>query len=154
MLRFFKARIFNPSRLMGRFVPTSVKSQKGMTLIEIMIVLAILGLLVAFLAPNVMGRLNRSRVDSTKLLMAEVVKSLSAYNLDCGKYPSSLEFLQQPDPECNNWGPDPYVKKLQKDAWGSDLVYSVDGNTFTLKSLGADRKAGGAGLDKDINLDE
>jgi general secretion pathway protein G len=131
-----------------------IKNHKGMTLIEIMIVLAILGLLVAFLAPQVMGRLNKARVETAKLSLAETSKALQAFNLDCGRYPESLEFLTKPDPSCGNWGPDPYAKKTPKDPWSSDLVYSVDGNSFTLKSLGADKKQGGSGYDKDLNLDE
>jgi general secretion pathway protein G len=129
-------------------------SQKGMTLIEIMIVLAILGGLIAVLAPNVMGRFNKSKVESTKLAMSEVSKNLAAFNLDCGKYPDALEFLQKPDPGCGNWGPEPYMKKAAKDAWGNEFAYAAEGSSFTLKSLGADKKSGGSGYDKDLSLDE
>jgi len=107
-----------------------------MTLIEIMIVLGIIGFLLATLMPTITAKLNKSKISQTKISIGQVVQALNNYNIDCNKFPSSLEFLTKPDAECSNWGPDPYMKKIPKDAWDRDLVYEVDGMNFVVKSPG------------------
>jgi general secretion pathway protein G len=60
-----------------------------------------------------------------------------------------LKSLVEPDAECKNWT-DVYYKGELKDPWKTDLVYELNGNDFTLKSLGNDRREGGAQLNRDI----
>lgn len=115
-------------------------SELGMTLLEIMIVLAIIGSLMAFLIPQVTSRLNKSKIGQTKIAIGQLVQSLNNFQIDCGKFPTSLEMLSKPDPECQNWGPDPYMKKIPKDAWGRDFTYEVSGTNFTIKSPGYNGK--------------
>ena len=130
--------------------------QAGMTLIEIMLVLAILGGLITVLGSQVMGYLEKSRVDNAKIQLREIGKALDMYNMGCGSYPTTdqgLAALQKSPGEeaCPNWGPEPYVKKEPKDPWNRPLVYeSADGSEFTLKSLGKDKKEGGEEYNKDI----
>ena len=52
---------------------------------------------------------------------------------------------------CANWGPDPYIKKVPVDPWGSDYIYELDGSDYVLISMGADKEEGGTGKDKDIS---
>ncbi|HVK62301.1 MAG TPA: type II secretion system major pseudopilin GspG [Bdellovibrionales bacterium] len=134
------------------------KNERGMTLIEIMIVLVIVGGLMAFLGTSAVGFLNRGKVDTAKIQIKEISKSLEAYNLSCNSYPTTDEGLKaltaSPGESCPNWGPEPYMKKEPKDPWGRPFVYESDGGNFTLISTGKDRKIGGDGYDKDINSTE
>ena len=128
--------------------------QKGMTLIEILIVLAIIASLMAFLIPSVTKQLDKSRLQETKVMIGQVMNALNMYKIDCGNYPSSLQGLVQNDPNCSNWGPESYLKKTPVDAWKNEFQYSLDGNQYTIISLGADGKEGGEGYNKDISSED
>ncbi|NCN95671.1 MAG: type II secretion system major pseudopilin GspG [Bdellovibrionales bacterium] len=132
-------------------------NEQGMTLLEIMVVLVILGGLATVLIGQVMGRLGSANIRQAKIQIGEYQKNLDMYYTDCGQYPSTEEGLQalvEAPPSCSNWGPQPYVKKVNKDPWRNDLVYESDGATFVLKSLGKDRVEGGSGENKDISSEE
>ncbi len=131
-----------------------LKNRKGMTLIEIMIVIAIIGSIAALLLPNVVGQLDKSKQKEARIQLTQIVNALSMYYTDCGKYPQTLEGLTKEDPNCSNWGPQPYYAKSLKDSFGHDLVYELDGSEYTLKSLGKDGREGGSGFNADITLDE
>lgn len=132
----------------------SLRNSRGMTLMEILIVLAIIGTLMAFLIPQVTSRLDKAKVSQSKIAIGQVINALNLYYTDCGKYPSSLEGLAKADPECSNWGPEPYMKNTPKDAWNREFQYSLDGNQYTIKSLGADGREGGDGYGKDLTQDD
>lgn len=135
---------------------SALKNERGLTLIEIMVVLLIIGGLAATLGKSVYDNLKNANVKQTKLRFGEVGKALEMYNGDCGGYPSTEQGLQalMADPgkeTCPNWGPAPYLKKqVAVDGWNKPMLYESDGTTFILKSLGADRKAGGSGDAADI----
>ncbi len=101
----------------------SLRNQVGMTLLEIMIVLAIIGSLIAMLVPGVMEKLNNARMKETKIAIAQILQAIGNYQIDCGKLPSSLESLSRADADCPNWGPEPYMRKVPKDAWGKEFSY-------------------------------
>ena len=129
-------------------------NEKGMTLLEIMIVLVILGGLIAILATQVQGRLKSSKIKQAKIQIAEMGKALDMYFTDCNQYPSTEEGMQAlvtAPPSCTNWGPDPYIKKVQKDPWNGDFIYESTGNNYLLKSLGSDHREGGTGDAADIS---
>lgn len=131
-----------------------VRNQKGMTLLEIMIVLMILGSLIAVLANVVTGRLKRARIEQAKIQIGEIGKALDMFYTDCGFYPESgagLKALVEPQSSCPNWGPDPYIKKVNKDPWQNEFIYEVSGGSYTLRSLGADKRDGGSGDAADIS---
>ncbi len=148
-----ESEIFNviPASQIANFKMTpSLRNQKGMTLIEIMIVIAIIAGLMAVLGKNVMNNLVKSRVENTKILINEISKQLESYNLACGSYPTTDQGLgalvANPGAEvCPNWGPEPYFKKMQKDAWGTPFAYESDGNKFVIRSYGPSKHDGGAG---------
>lgn len=131
-----------------------LKNRKGMTLIEIMIVLAIIGSIAALLLPNMTAQLDKSKVKETRIKMTQIVNALSMYYTDCGKYPQSLEGLAKADANCSNWGPEPYYTKGFKDAFDHDFVYELEGSEYSLKSLGKDGREGGSGSAKDITLED
>jgi len=134
-----------------------IRNNKGMTLLEIMIVLVILGGLIAILATQVQGRLKKANMSRAKIQISEYSKALDMYYADCSRYPSSEEgmgALMQAPSSCSNWGPDPYLKKLEKDPWGNEFQYESPGNTFVLRSLGSDGREGGTGDAADISSDQ
>lgn len=130
-----------------------IRNNKGMTLLEIMIVLVILGGLIAILATSVQGSLKKAKMRQAKIQISEYGKALDMYYQDCNNYPSTdegLNALMQAPPSCSNWGPDPYLKKLNKDPWGGDFHYESQGNAYTLKSFGSDKREGGSGDAQDV----
>lgn len=131
-----------------------ISNRRGMTLIEIMIVLAILGGIMALLLPRLTGQLDKAKSKEARIQMGQIVNAISMYYTDCGKNPSSLENLVKADANCSNWGPEPYLKKDPKDPWGHDFVYELNGNEYQLKCLGKDGREGGSGFDADITLED
>lgn len=131
-------------------------NNRGMTLIEIVIVVVILAGLMTILGGQVMKQFGKAKVNQAKIQMGELGKALDMFYTDCGSYPSSLNGLLTSDgADCSNWGPDAYTKKnLLKDPWNSEFLYYSDGSSYSITSLGADRREGGDGLDKDISTDE
>lgn len=128
-------------------------NEKGMTLLEIMIVLVILGGLIAILATQVQGRLKKAKVNQAKIQISEYGKALDMYFTDCNQYPTTdegLNALVTAPSTCSNWGPDPYLKKVNKDPWGGDFSYESTGNNYILKSLGSDHRDGGTGDAADV----
>ena len=131
----------------------AINNNKGMTLIEIMIVMVILGGLMATLGTKVMDNFKKSKISQAKISMAEIGKALETYYADCSSYPSELGSLETAPSDCSNWGPVAYYK-LKPDPWGSDYEYEADGGSYTITSLGADKSEGGEGFDKDIVFPE
>jgi general secretion pathway protein G len=133
-----------------------INSQKGMTLLEIVIVVAILATLGSVLVGQVMKQLNKAKVSEAKLRMGQVSRALDMYYTDCGKYPNDLNALLEKD-DCNNWGPESYLKgkKDLLDPWNTEIQYAISGSSYEIRSLGADRREGGEGNNADIsNVDE
>lgn len=132
----------------------------GFTLIEIMVVMVILGLLVAIVAPNLMGRSDQARVTVAKTQMKQVGNALDLYKLDNSRYPSTEQGLralvEKPtgSPEPRNWSPEGYMPSLPEDPWGNPYDYSSPGITgpYDLISYGADGREGGEEDDADLNI--
>ncbi|OTG67526.1 type II secretion system major pseudopilin GspG [Acinetobacter silvestris] len=132
--------------------------QSGFTLIEVMVVIVILGVLAALIVPNVMGRGEKAKVDTTKIALKGVAGALDQYKLDNGHFPSAqeggLDALVNQPATAKNWLPGGYVKGgYPKDSWDNDMQYVIpgsEGRSFDLYSFGADGKQGGEGNDADI----
>lgn len=134
------------------------KKQSGFTLIEVMVVIVILGVLAALIVPNVMGRGEKAKVDTSKITLTSVANALDQYKLDNGRFPSmqdgGLEALIKQPASAKNWMQGGYLKgEYPKDSWDNDLQYVIPGSEnrpFDLFSFGADGKQGGEGNDADI----
>ena len=132
--------------------------QSGFTLIEVMVVIVILGVLAALIVPNVMGRGEKAKVDTTKIALKGVAGALDQYKLDNGHYPTAqeggLDALVNKPATAKNWMPEGYLKgKYKKDSWENDVQYVIpgsEGRKFDLYSFGADGKEGGEGNDADV----
>lgn len=148
------------SRVHRRFNSSSrpsLSSQRGMTLIEIMIVLVLVGGLIAVLSGNVFSNLFKGQRKQAEIQIKEVSKALDLFYTDCSFYPSTeqgLRALVENNSDCKSWGPDPYLKKEPVDPWNNSLVYESDGSTYVIKSYGKDRREGGSGNDADISSEE
>lgn len=121
----------------------------GFSLVEIMIVLAILGTIMGLVAQRIGKNRQKAQRKEAVIQMQNIADALSMYYNDCGHYPKSLKGLIEADPECSNWT-DAYYKGKTVDPWGSDFTYELNGSDFILKSFGEDKREGGTGLAKDI----
>lgn len=107
-------------------------SRSGFTLIEIMLVVVIIGILATGATFAIKGRIAEARRNQTRANLLAVKTAISAFEMHCGSYPSSLEDL------INNPGNDawqgPYIegKATPRDAWGKDLQYSRSDDDFQL----------------------
>ena len=136
-----------------------MNAQAGFSLIEMMIVIAILGLIMGIVGTNVMKKFDEAKVNSTRVQMQTLGTVLQDYRRVCGTYPKTeqgLDALIKPPAECKNADPEGFLptKKVPQDAWSRDFLYSSDGNKYTLKSLGRDGAEGGTGFDADISSDD
>jgi len=130
----------------------------GFTLIEIMVVIAIIGILATMIVPKIMGRPDEARVTAAKQDVGTIVQALKLYRLDIGRYPSTDQGLkalvEKPttEPVPQNWKMGGYLESLPKDPWGNIYQYSSPGThgEIDVYSFGADGKLGGTGLDADI----
>ena len=133
----------------------TIKNQDGMTLIEILIVLAILGGVMAMLADKIFQGKDKAAVRQARIMLSTLSDKINLYQGDCNKYPESLENLSVQDASCPNWGPTPYVRKSElTDPWNHPFIYSLENGNPVLKCLGKDGKEGGTGFDQDITFEE
>jgi general secretion pathway protein G len=129
---------------------------RGFTLMEVLVVVAILAILAAIVVPQIMDRPDEARRATAKVQVGTIVQALKLYRLDNGFYPSTEQGLgalvQRPssNPVPQNWKP--YMDKVPKDPWGGDFQYLFPGvrGEIDVFTLGADRQRGGEGNNADI----
>jgi general secretion pathway protein G len=130
------------------------KSGNGFTLIELLIVMIILGLLAALVAPKMFQKVGSSKQKAAKAQIAMLGTALDAFRLDVGRYPGrdeGLEVLRRPT-GLGGWD-GPYLPKdVPLDPWGRTYVYISPGehSDYDLYSLGADGQEGGDGENADV----
>ncbi len=135
--------------------PNAVRrSQAGFTLIELLIVMIILGLLAALVAPKMFQKVGTSRVNAAKAQISMIGTALDAFRLDVGRYPTTQEGLDalRTNPNIANWD-GPYLpKSVPPDPWGRPYVYESPGQhgDYDLYSLGADGQRGGDGDNQEV----
>ena len=177
MSQFFAQSV---ARFMSRFVPISKpafldqKSPKksmgfaaaanrackdaGFTLIEIMVVIAIIGILATLIVPKIMGRPDEARATAAKHDVGTLVQAFKLYRLDIGRYPTTEQgvkaLVEKPtsEPVPQNWKAGGYLDSIPKDPWGNPYQYANPGtrSEIDVYSFGADGKPGGTGNDADI----
>ncbi len=137
-----------------------MKNQKGFTLIEIMVVLAILAGLIAMVAPNIIGEAGRAKVKTAKAEMANIALALDMYKLDNFRYPSTSQGIEalaskpSGSPEPKNYKAGGYMKKMPVDPWGTPYLYFSKKSNYEIVSLGADGEEGGEDDAADISSND
>jgi len=130
---------------------------RGMTLIEILVVLVLIGVVLGVVGGIFIGKGEKAKADAAKIEMGQIGQTLDLYKLETGRYPTTAEGLQaliSAPPGLANWN-GPYWKKssVPKDPWGNEYRYASPGPNnipFEIHSYGADGKEGGEGPGKDI----
>ena len=129
----------------------------GFTLVEMLVVITIIGLIMALVAPRVLNYLGESKSKAAKIQIESFGSALDLYYLDAGRYPSSSEGLAalvQPPGNIQTWS-GPYLKGgiVPTDPWGNPYVYRAPGEhgAYDIVSYGADGQEGGTGTAKDID---
>ena len=129
--------------------------EQGFTLLGIMVVVVIIGLLVAIVAPNFMGQIDTAAVNRAKADIRGIEAALNLYRLDNFRYPSTLEGLQAlvtnpGEANAPNWHQQ--LERMPKDPWDQPYQYANPGQrgSFDVFSFGADRQEGGEGINADI----
>ena len=133
------------------------RAQRGFTLIEIMVVVVIIGLLAAIVAPNIIGRIDQAAVARARQDIRAIESALGLYRMDNFKYPSTTEGLQalvsKPGDGAANWKRGGYLQRLPKDPWDSPYRYQYPGQRggeLDIFSYGADGQEGGQEINADI----
>ncbi|MDD1783583.1 type II secretion system major pseudopilin GspG [Enterovibrio sp. ZSDZ35] len=134
------------------------RRQQGFTLLEIMVVIVILGVLASFVAPNLLGNVDKADQQKAVTDISTLEGAMDMYRLDNSVYPTTDQGLDalvnkpNSSPEPRNYRQDGYVKRLPQDPWGNDYQYLNPGEhgTIDIFTLGADGQEGGEGINQDI----
>jgi len=134
---------------------TLARAEDGFTLIEIMVVVVIIGLLAAIVAPNLIGNIDRAAVTRTKGDIRSIETALNLFRLDNFKYPSTDEGLDAlvsnpGEASAPNWKQ--YLRNVPSDPWSNPYQYRYPGQQgeFDVFSYGADGQEGGEDINADI----
>lgn len=132
------------------------KNNKGFTLIEIMVVVIILGILTAIVAPNIIGRVGDAQVTAAKQTIRSIEGALRMYRLDNFNYPNTEQGIEALSKKpigqnARNWK-GPYLDRIPEDPWGNKYLYTYPGlnGEFDVYTYGRDGQPGGDGDDADI----
>jgi general secretion pathway protein G len=134
-------------------------SEQGFTLVEMLVVIAIIGLIMGLIGPRVLNYLSESKVKAAKIQIQSFESALDLFNLDAGRYPSTAEGLTalvRRTPGLAAWN-GPYLRggNVPNDPWNNPYVYRAPGEhgAYDIVSYGADGQEGGSGVAADISLD-
>jgi general secretion pathway protein G len=132
--------------------------RKAFTMIELMAILVIIGLLGAVVATNVIGKIDKARVTSTRASLRVLHAAVTQFKLDTGRFPTEEEGLYaliEPPTDVENTDLTGYLETtaVPPDGWGNDFDYMLDpesGKPFVVISYGADGEPEGEGYDTDL----
>lgn len=121
------------------------RGERGMSLIEIIIVVALLGTLMAYMVSNLIGQSEEAKKDQTRLAMGVIQQSLQMYRIHNNKYPTTeqgLKALLENPGDSKSWR-GPYIEPNKlKDPWQADFAFDGDGRAFKIISGGPDNTIG------------
>ena len=133
-----------------------IAREAGMTLIEILVVLTLIGVVLGIVGSNYLGKSEQAKAKAAKIEIEQIAQTLDLFKLELGRYPTTQEGLQAlvvAPPGLANWA-GPYWKKstAPKDPWSHEYKYAAPGahGAYDIISLGADGVEGGEGANKDV----
>jgi general secretion pathway protein G len=134
-------------------------AQAGFSLVEMLIVMALMALAGTFVTTKLIDRFREGKVSATKTQMHQLGTILDDFRRVCGYYPTTDQGLDAlvkapQGRECKQYPQDAFLNKVPNDGFDNPFTYESDGNKYVIKSLGADGKAGGTGADSDISSDD
>lgn len=143
-----------PLSTRSRFKGRRRRGATGFSLIEMLVAVAIIGLLVGLVGPAAMNQLQNSRVKSTEAQISQLRAAIDIFLIDTGRYPTEdegLDVLVSNTGGIPGWS-GPYLRdgKMPVDPWGGAYLYISDPAGPRVRSLGADGRVGGDGLNSDI----
>jgi general secretion pathway protein G len=145
---------------MNKIKHSKNQRMKGFTLIEIIVVVVIIGLLAAVIAPNIFGQVEEARIKKSLSDLRALESALNLYRLDNFNYPTTDQGLQalvtkpSGSPEAKNWRKGGYIPRMPLDPWGTEYQFANPGSSgaeFDLFTFGADGKLGGEENNKDLS---
>ena len=132
------------------------RGQRGVTLIEMLVVVTIIGLFVALVGPKLWSNVDKSKITAARAQIQNFNAALGLYKLDNGSFPATeqgLQALRVKPADATQWS-GPYMPvDVPKDPWGHDYVYKFPGehgDEPDIISYGADGQPGGDGINADI----
>jgi general secretion pathway protein G len=144
----------------GRKYSSSIRDSQGFTLLEILVVVFILSLLAAIIAPRIVGRTDDARIAEAKIQIRNFETAVKLFKLDNGFFPSTEQGLEalveKPEigkiPQKYREGGYLEHKKLPLDPWGNPYLFFSPGlhGDYDIISYGADSQEGGGEVDADI----
>lgn len=148
-------------RKLDRILKSTKSSEDGYTLLELLVVLAILALILGIAVPAIIGQFSKAKVETAKIQVSSLAANLEFFYLDVGRYPTDEEGLQvlvDPPANARGWN-GPYIRQRSSlmDPWGTPYLYKSSTDEpkfFEVYSLGADGKPGGEGENRDISSNE
>jgi general secretion pathway protein G len=130
-----------------------MRMKAGFTLIEMIVVIAIIGILATLVVVRYSGQTDQAKVAAAKSQLAQLEGAVITFHSHVGRLPASLAELVEKPSNATHWQEGGYLKgkSVPKDPWGNEYVYKVNGRRFEIISLGADGKEGGSGVDADLS---
>ena len=145
--------LYNPHRPIRKPQSPIRNRPRGFTLVELVVVIAIIGILASIVIGRFAGKTDQAKVATAKAHISQFESAVIEFQAHCNRLPNALDELVNKPGDCPNWLEGGYLKgkTVPKDPWGRDYVYKVQGSSFEIISLGADGKEGGTGVDADIS---
>jgi general secretion pathway protein G len=130
-----------------------MRREAGFTLVEMIVVIAIIGVLATLVVVRYSGQTDQAKVAAAKSQLAQLEGAVISFQSHVGRLPRSLLELVEKPSGAANWQEGGYLKgkSVPRDPWGNEYAYKASGRRFEIISLGADGKEGGAGVDADLS---
>lgn len=130
-----------------------MRKNSGFTLVEMIVVIAIIGILATLVVVRYSGQTDQAKVAAAKSQLSQLEGAVISFHSHVGRLPKTLTELVEKPSGVANWQEGGYLKgkSVAKDPWGNEYIYKVSGRRFEILSLGADGKEGGTNVDTDLS---